>query len=517
MPSTTRLGLHYPSNTDSADVPSDVYTLANALDGIVTKYVQSATTPASPVTGTLWLCTDSTIAQYGLNYYDTAWHHVTTDTVTSSSAPSGTGALNQIWINTTTGQVAYWNGTTWVTLLAYAIPATATSGLILTSTGSGTTWQGLANTGVTAGTYGNLATSHPNITVAADGRITSASTTAIQITESQVTNLTTDLGNKVDTTRTISTSSPLSGGGDLTANRTITIQDASTTQKGATQLTDSTSSVSTTTAATPNSVKSAYDLATTANSGLSTKVPTTRNVSTTAPLTGGSSLAADLTLGINPASTSAAGAVQLTDSTSTTSSTLAATATAVKSAYDTAAAKVASVTAANSTITVAGTSTAPTVAVTPGTSGQVLKTNSSGATAWNAGATGGNDTAGGPIGSISLASFTSSSMSIGPIGGFSTFMVTASAGQQGTAFPASTSFISFRFTATPSSGTTVNSSTISCGKFFPSTSGTFGRASASWVFTGLDPTVTYTFTLGLQASAANSYADTLSMSVAGMN
>jgi hypothetical protein len=41
----------------------------------------------------------------------------------------------------------------------------------------------------------------------------------------------------------------------------VGIQASSTTQSGAVQLTDSTSSTSTTTAATPNSVKSAYDLA----------------------------------------------------------------------------------------------------------------------------------------------------------------------------------------------------------------------------------------------------------------
>jgi len=66
---------------------------------------------------------------------------------------------------------------------------------------------------------------------------------------------------EVPSTRTISTTSPLSGGGDLSANRTLTIADATTSAKGAVQLTDSTSSTSTTTAATPNSVKAAYDLA----------------------------------------------------------------------------------------------------------------------------------------------------------------------------------------------------------------------------------------------------------------
>lgn len=58
----------------------------------------------------------------------------------------------------------------------------------------------------------------------------------------------------------VNVSSPITGGGTSGAV-TISIQDATTAQKGAVQLTDSTSSTSTTTAATPNSVKSAYDLA----------------------------------------------------------------------------------------------------------------------------------------------------------------------------------------------------------------------------------------------------------------
>jgi hypothetical protein len=68
---------------------------------------------------------------------------------------------------------------------------------------------------------------------------------------------------KANSAITISTTAPLSGGGDLSANRTIAIADGTTSVKGAVQLTDSTSSTSTTTAATPNSVKTAYDLAST--------------------------------------------------------------------------------------------------------------------------------------------------------------------------------------------------------------------------------------------------------------
>lgn len=60
-------------------------------------------------------------------------------------------------------------------------------------------------------------------------------------------------------------------------------------------------------------------------------------VTASTPLTGGGTSGA-ITIGIQDASTSQKGAVQLSDSTSTTSSTVAATATAVKAAYDLAAA-----------------------------------------------------------------------------------------------------------------------------------------------------------------------------------
>jgi|GEM_PF-2587463 len=49
----------------------------------------------------------------------------------------------------------------------------------------------------------------------------------------------------VQGSRSISTTSPLQGGGDLSANRTLSIQDASTTQKGAVQLENTLNSTST--------------------------------------------------------------------------------------------------------------------------------------------------------------------------------------------------------------------------------------------------------------------------------
>jgi hypothetical protein len=115
-------------------------------------------------------------------------------------------------------------------------------------------------------------------------------------------------------------------------------------------------------------------------------------VNVTSPITGGGSAGA-VTIGINAATTSVVGAVQLSDSTSTTSSVLASTPTATKSAYDLAntantAAGAAQTTAndaiAKSTVTTAGdiiyrNATVP-VRLGIGTAGQILQVNS-GATA----------------------------------------------------------------------------------------------------------------------------------------
>jgi hypothetical protein len=82
-------------------------------------------------------------------------------------------------------------------------------------------------------------------------------------------------------------------------------------------------------------------------------------VNVTSPITGGGSSGA-VTVGIQSASTSQSGAVQLSDSTSTTSSILAATPTAVKSSYDLAAAAT-----TKATLTTKGDIYAATAASTP--------------------------------------------------------------------------------------------------------------------------------------------------------
>lgn len=118
----------------------------------------------------------------------------------------------------------------------------------------------LANSGVTAGNYGlsaNATPAHsgtfnvPYITVDAKGRVTGASTKTVTLPASySLPNATSSVLGGVKVGTNISVSSG-----------TISVANGTTSAKGVVQLTDSISSTSTTTAATPNSVKSAYDLA----------------------------------------------------------------------------------------------------------------------------------------------------------------------------------------------------------------------------------------------------------------
>ena len=86
----------------------------------------------------------------------------------------------------------------------------------------------LGTSGVTAASYGD-ATHVPALTVDAKGRVTAASSTSIAIPESAVTNLTTDLAGKVPTSRTVSSGTGLSGGGDLSADRTLSLANTAVT------------------------------------------------------------------------------------------------------------------------------------------------------------------------------------------------------------------------------------------------------------------------------------------------
>ena len=104
------------------------------------------------------------------------------------------------------------------------------------------------------------------------------------------------------------------------------------------------------------------------------------SVTATSPLTGGGT-SGDVTVGIQSASTSQAGAVQLTDSTSSTSTTTAATPNAVKSSYDLAAAAIPKSTVTTSGDIIYATGSSAVTRLGVGTTGQIL-TVSAGVPAW---------------------------------------------------------------------------------------------------------------------------------------
>ena len=103
-------------------------------------------------------------------------------------------------------------------------------------------------------------------------------------------------------------------------------------------------------------------------------------ITATSPLTGGGSSGA-ITVGIQDALTTQKGAVQLSDSTSTTSSILAATPTAVKSAFDLATAAIPKSTVTTNGDLIYGTGSATVARIGIGSTSQVL-TVSGGIPAW---------------------------------------------------------------------------------------------------------------------------------------
>lgn len=104
--------------------------------------------------------------------------------------------------------------------------------------------------------------------------------------------------------RTISTTAPLTGGGDLSSNRTLGISPATTSAAGSMSAADKSKL---------DGIEPLADVTDATNVAAAGAVMTSRTISTTAPLTGGANLSSNITLGIDPATTSTAGSMSAAD------------------------------------------------------------------------------------------------------------------------------------------------------------------------------------------------------------
>ena len=142
----------------------------------------------------------------------------------------GSGVTSSSLTSVGTIATGVWNGTTISTAYGGTGQTTYTNGQLLIGNTTGNT---LTKATLTAGSGVTITNSTGSITISATG--------------------------SGGTVTSVTGTSPIASTGGTTPD--ISIQDGTTTQKGAVQLEDSTSSTSTTKAATPASVKAAYDLA----------------------------------------------------------------------------------------------------------------------------------------------------------------------------------------------------------------------------------------------------------------
>ena len=140
MSTTSRLGLPYPGSSSPANVPGDIHSLANTVDGSVAGYITTGTGGTTPSAashvGFIWWCSDTAnTTNFGLNYSDgSIWHNIGTDFSVSSTAPTGR-AINQLYFNTSTFTLSYWDGTAWTPLL---LNASSIGGFAVSSTSPST-------------------------------------------------------------------------------------------------------------------------------------------------------------------------------------------------------------------------------------------------------------------------------------------------------------------------------------------------------------------------------------------
>ena len=261
---TTTISSHASLRTASATVSRNETTIFSGSTAS-----QTLTAPSSPIDGSTWTVVNKASVPVILSFTPSmvplGSAPTTTYTVSAGGAYSFINYNGSQWYMVGTNGADHMVDYSSVALSAWGAASAnvAMGSNKITSLADGTASTDAATFGQVSAKVASVTAGDTSVTVA--GTSTAPTVAVAQanlvIVESQVTNLVTDLAAKVPTSRTISTTAPLAGGGDLTANRTLSIADASTSVKGAVQLTDSTSSTSITTAATPNSVKGAYDLA----------------------------------------------------------------------------------------------------------------------------------------------------------------------------------------------------------------------------------------------------------------
>lgn len=201
--------------------------VANTFTGLFTNTITAARTWTWPdKNGTVAMTSDITGTNSGTNTGDqtisitgdvtaSGSTGVLNATVTKINGTALSGLATGILKNTTTTGVP----SIAVAGTDYQVPITAGD---LTTSGATST---LATVNANVGSFGS-ASSVATFTVNAKGLITAAVSTAISITSTAVSDFATAVAalitNKADKATTISTTAPLSGSGDLSANRTIT-------------------------------------------------------------------------------------------------------------------------------------------------------------------------------------------------------------------------------------------------------------------------------------------------------
>jgi hypothetical protein len=216
---TTTISSHLSLRTASATVGRNETSIFSGSTAS-----QTLTAPSSPIDGSTWTVVNKASVSVSLSF-------------TPSMIPLGSGTGTTTYTVSAGGAYSFvnYNGSQW-----YMVGTNGADHMVDYSSVALSAWGAASS---------NVAMGSNKITGLADG---TASTDAAAFGQVSV---------KANSAITLNTTAPLAGGGDLTADRTLSIADATTAVKGAVQLTNSTSSTSTTTAATPNSVKTAYDLA----------------------------------------------------------------------------------------------------------------------------------------------------------------------------------------------------------------------------------------------------------------